>query len=120
MRPVSSRSVALIDDVQLIHLFVEAASREFSLRLRAGDTLLLRVGDTEPRALLFAASLAEGQRIRAVFETAFQVTFDFSLKPVVDAMSIVILVVSDAVSFLEQVNRDRRVRIVTHKAQAPT
>jgi hypothetical protein len=35
-------------------------------------------------------------------------------------MSIVILVVSDAVSFLEQVNRDRRVRIVTHKAQAPT
>jgi len=112
--------VALIDDVQLIHLFVEAASREFSLRLRAGDSLLLRVGDTEPVALLFAASLAEGQRFRAVFETAFQVTFDFSLKPVVDAMSIVMLVVSDAVSFLEQVNRDRRVRIVTHKAQAPT
>ncbi|MCO4098503.1 MAG: PAS domain-containing protein [Gemmatimonas sp.] len=64
--------VALVDEVDMIRLFAEDASREFSLRVRAGDTLLLRVGDTEPDALPFVSPLAVGAR---------QLTLDVSQRP---------------------------------------
>lgn len=64
--------VALVDEVEMIRLFAEDASREFSLRLRAGDTLLLRVGDSEPGALPFVSSLTVGAR---------QLTLDVSQRP---------------------------------------
>lgn len=85
--------VALVDEVQMIRLSAEDSSREFALRLHAGDTLLLRVGATEPEVVPFAFPLAVGAR---------QLTLDVAQRPGVPRAPLpdVVLALGLTVSFL--------------------
>lgn len=54
--------VGLIDEVEMIRLFTDDASGEFSLRVLAADTVLLQQGSEASAAMIFRAPLVLGAR----------------------------------------------------------
>lgn len=54
--------VALIDDVQLVRLFADDASREFALRISVADSVLLQLGTASTTAAHYTAPLSIGAR----------------------------------------------------------